>query len=292
MRVWGLLGNLEEPRVPHAPVCCPWSPGLEGSQGDRQTPHGSRVSCREAGGPRVSRAGPRSSSLGRALRLQVPLTVSWRHLSSIIRREGMMLSALLTTGEHLERPRDSGGVKKAAVWRLEGFSPPELRERSSPSSRPPWTGPSRHVLPRLSRCPRPQGPSSLGFPSKDRNRGGRFVAPSQPRGPNWPSHKPPRPLPPPLSEQARQDQAQPRGGAGTSPETPRPRPPGLPIRPPLFSRPRPQARPRSGPCPSGALVHKAAAPGAISTAVRPPGHPSGRSLGSACIPRDLEAGPR
>ena len=30
VRVWGLLRNLEGPRVPHAPVCCPWSPGLEG----------------------------------------------------------------------------------------------------------------------------------------------------------------------------------------------------------------------------------------------------------------------
>ena len=167
-----------------------------------------------------------------------------------------MLSALLTPGEHLERPRDSGAVKKAVVWKLEGFSLPELREGSSPSSRPPWTGPSRHVLPRLSRCPRLQGPSSLGFPSKDRNRAGRLVAPSQPRGPNWPSPKPPRPRPPPLSEQARQGRAQPRGGAGTSPETPRPGPPGPPIRPPPSSRPRPQARPGSGPCPRGALVHR------------------------------------
>lgn len=185
-----------------------------------------------------------------------------------------------------------GGVKKAAVWRLEGFSPPELRERSPPSSPPPWTGPSRHVLPRLSRCPRPQGPSSLGFPSKDRNRGGRLVAPSQPKGPNWPRHKPLGLRWPPHSEQARQGQAQPRGGAGTSPETPRPRPPGSPIRPPLSSRPRPQARPRSGLCLRGGLVHRAAARGAISAAVWPPGHPSARSLGSACLQRDLEAGPR
>ena len=121
---------------------------------------------REARGPRVSRAGPRSSSLRRALRVQVPPTVSWRHLSSIIRREGMMLSALLTTGEHLERPRDSGGIKKAAVWRLEGFSPPELERDPHPHPDLPGRVPLGTSFPAFPAALGLRVPQALVFPPK------------------------------------------------------------------------------------------------------------------------------